>query len=304
VGFQDLNIDLLRCFVAVADAKGFTAAGKIVGRTQSAVSIKIQRLEQLLARQLLRRTSRSLALTEEGELLLGYARRILNLHDEGLRRVTAPALDGTLHLGIADHFVTERLPKLLSQFARTYPLVKLEVEVNSGIALMESLDAGRFNLVIASREDARRRPGHLLFREALVWVASESFNPSGCCSVPLVLLPPPCQFRREALAALERSRRTWTLVYTGNSVQSIQAAVVAGLGVSVLGIHSTATGMRILQPEEGFPALSGMDIMLYGEEKFEGSIAKASVNFILRAVHENELDQPLNQPTMGNSGYN
>jgi DNA-binding transcriptional LysR family regulator len=169
---------------------------------------------------------------------------------------------------------------------------------------MESLDAGRFNFVIASREDARRRPGHLLFREALVWVASESFNPSGCCSVPLVLLPPPCQFRREALAALERSRRTWTLVYTGNSVQSIQAAVVAGLGASVLGIHSTATGMRILQPEEGFPALSGMDIMLYGEEKFEGSIAKASVNFILRAVHENELDQPLNQPTMGNSGYN
>jgi hypothetical protein len=89
------------------------------------------------------------------------------------------------------------------------------------------------------------------------------------------------------------------LVYTGNSVPSIQAAVVAGLGVSVLGIHSTAIGMRILQPEEGFPALSGMEIMLYGEEKFEGSIAKALVNFILRAVHENELDQPLSQPTIG-----
>jgi len=141
-------------------------------------------------------------------------------------------------MGIADHFVTERLPKLLSQFARTYPLVKLEVEVNSGIALMESLDAYRPNLVIASREDAKQRPGQLLFREALVWVASKDFELSGTASIPLVLLPAPCQFRREALVALEMRGWTWTTVYTGNSVPSIQAAVVAGLGVSVLGLHS------------------------------------------------------------------
>jgi len=110
VSFQDLDTDLLRCFVAVADTKGFTAAGKVVGRTQSAVTIKIQRLEELVDRQLLKRTSRSLSLTEDGELLLGYARRILDLHDEGLLRVTAPRLDGTLHLGVVDHFATERLP--------------------------------------------------------------------------------------------------------------------------------------------------------------------------------------------------
>jgi DNA-binding transcriptional LysR family regulator len=109
-------------------------------------------------------------------------------------------------MGIADHFVTERLPKLLSQFARTYPLVKLEVEVNSGIALMESLDAYRLNLVIASREDAKQRPGQLLFREALVWVASKDFELSGTASIPLVLLPAPCQFRREALVPFTRRR--------------------------------------------------------------------------------------------------
>jgi DNA-binding transcriptional LysR family regulator len=149
--------------------------------------------------------------------------------------------------------------------------------VNSGIALMESLDARRLNLVIASREDAKRRPGHLLFREALVWVASKDFELSGTAGVPLVLLPVPCQFRREALAALETRGRTWTTVYTGNSVPSIQAAVMAGLGVSVLGLHSVGPEMKILQPEEGFPELRSMDIMLYGEEKFQGSIAKALV---------------------------
>lgn len=251
--------------------------------------MQIQRLEELVDRQLLKRTSRSLALTEEGELLLGYARRILDLHDEGLRRVTAPPLDGTLHLGIADHFVTERLPMLLSQFARTYPLVKLEVEINSGITLVESLDRGRLDLVIATRADAKRRPGHLLFQEPLVWVASKDFGADAIDNVPLALLPAPCQFRQEALAALQRVGRTWTLVYTGNSVPSIQAAVVAGLGVSVLGAHSVQSGMRVLR--DRFPELPSMDIMLYGEEKFAGSIAKALVNFVLRSVPEQEINR-------------
>jgi DNA-binding transcriptional LysR family regulator len=301
VSFQDLDIDLLRCFVAVADAKGFTAAGKVVGRTQSAVTIKIQRLEELVDRQLLKRTSRSVGLTEEGELLLGYARRILDLHDEGLRRVTAPPLHGTLHLGVVDHFATERLALLLSQFAKTYPLVKLEVEVNSGIPLVQSLDTGRLDLVIAKRADAKGRPGHLLFQERVVWVASNDFRLDVSDSVPLALLPDPCQFRKEALAALQRTGRTWTLVYTGNSVPSIQAAVVAGLGVSVLGAYSVQTGMRVVQDE--FPDLPGMDIMLYGEEKFGGAIAKALVNFVLRSVQEQEILMASDAAPQTSEGY-
>ncbi len=89
-----------------------------------------------------------------------------------------------------------------------------------------------------------------------------------------------------------------TTVYTGTSVPSIQAAVVPGLGVSVLGLHSALAEMKILQPEEGFPELRSMDIMLYAEEKFQGSIAKALIGFILGAVHENERDRPLSQPTI------
>jgi DNA-binding transcriptional LysR family regulator len=286
MSFQDLDIDLLRCFVAVADANGFTAAGKVLGRSQSAVTIKIQRLEELVDRQLLKRTSRSLSLTEEGKLLLGYARRILDLHDEGLRRIAAPPLDGTLHLGIAEHFVPERLPLLLSQFAKTYPRVKLEVVVNTDIALVESLDTGRLDLAIAMRTEGKGRPGQLLLREPLVWVASNDFRLDVSDSVPLALKPDPCQFRDEALAALQRAGRPWSLIYTGNSVPSIQAAVLAGLGVSVLGAHSVQNGMRVLQDE--LPALPSIDIMLFGEEKFGGAIAKALVNFVLRSVQEQE----------------
>ena len=286
MSFQDLDIDLLRSFVAVADAKGFTAAGKVLGRTQSAVTVKIQRLEELVDRQLLKRTSRSLALTEEGELLLGYARRILGLHDEGLRRVTAPPLDGILHLGVDDSFVPDRLPLLLSQFARTYPRVRLEVVVNSGIPLVESLDTGRLDLVIATRTAGQGRPGQLLFHEPLVWVASNDFRLDVRDSVPLVLKPEPCQCRKEALTALQRIGRPWTSIYTCNSVPSIQAVVLAGLGVSVLGAHSVQNGMRVLQDE--FPGLTSLGVMLYGEEKFGGAIAKALVNFVLRSVQEQE----------------
>jgi DNA-binding transcriptional LysR family regulator len=286
LSFQDLDIDLLRCFVAVADAKGFTAAGKVLGRSQSAVTIKIQRLEELVDRQLLKRTSRSLSLTEEGELLLGYARRILDLHDEGLRRVAAPPLDGTLYLGIAEHFVPERLPLLLSQFAKTYPRVKLEVVVNTDTALVESLDAGRLDLAIAMRTEGKGRPGQMLLHEPLVWVASNDFRIDTSNSVPLALKPDPCPFRDEALAALQRVGRPWTSSYTGNSVPSIQAAVLAGLGVSVLGVHSVENGMRVLQDE--LPDLPCIDIMLFGEEKFGGAIAKALVNFVLRSVQEQE----------------
>jgi DNA-binding transcriptional LysR family regulator len=286
MNYQDLDIDLLRSFVAVADAKGFTAAGKVLGRSQSAVTVKIQRLEELVDRQLLKRTSRSLSLTEEGELLLGYARRILDLHDEGLRRVTAPPLDGTLHLGVDDHFVPDRLPLLLSRLAKTYPRVKLEVVINSGITLLESLNAGRLDLVIASATAGQGRPGQLLFHEPLVWVASNDFILDVSDSVPLVLKPPPCHCRKEALAALQRIGRPWTSIYTCNSVPSIQAVVLAGLGVSVLGAHSVQNGMRVLQDE--LPALPSIDIMLFGEEKFGGAIAKALVNFVLRSVQEQE----------------
>ena len=218
--------------------------------------------------------------------MLGYARRILDLHDEGLRRVAAPPLDGTLHLGIAEHFVPERLPLLLSQFARTYPRVKLEVVVDTGIPLVESLDTGQLDLAIATRTEGKGRPGQLLFQEPLVWVASNDFRLDVSDSVPLALKPDPCQFRDEALAAMQRVSRPWTSSYTGNSVPSIQAAVLAGLGVSVLGAHSVQNGMRVVQDE--LPDLPSIDIMLYGEEKFGGAIAKALVNFVLRSVQEQE----------------
>src|SRR5215475_13211805 len=123
----DLDCDLLRCFVAVAETRGFTAAGALIGLTQSGISVRIRNLEERLDRRLLDRTSRSVALTEAGELFLGYARRMIDLNDEAVGRICGPAAEGRLRLGIADYVLPRLLPNLLGRFARQQPGVKMEL---------------------------------------------------------------------------------------------------------------------------------------------------------------------------------
>src|SRR5919197_3127109 len=123
----DLDSDLLRCFVAVADTRGFTAAGALIGLSQSGISVRIRNLEERLGRRLLERTSRSVALTEAGELFLGYARRMIDLNDEAVGRVRGPSAEGRLRLGIADYALPRLLPSLLGRFARLHSGVKMQL---------------------------------------------------------------------------------------------------------------------------------------------------------------------------------
>ena len=127
----DVDIDMLRCFVEVAQTGSFTKAGKNIGLTQSGVSVKIRRLEERLSTQTFNRTSKSLSLTLEGEILLDYARRILALHDEAVSRLTKPRACGKLRIGLIDYFLPELLPNLLSRFRKQYPNIHLEIQIDS-----------------------------------------------------------------------------------------------------------------------------------------------------------------------------
>src|SRR5438552_1939676 len=125
----NLDIDLLRSFAAVADTGSFTAAGELVARSQSAVSVQIRRLEEAVGQSVFERTSRSLALTPSGETLLAYARRILDLNDESIRRIAEPPVSGVIRLGITEYFVPSDLPQILKRFVAAYPGVELEVRM-------------------------------------------------------------------------------------------------------------------------------------------------------------------------------
>jgi DNA-binding transcriptional LysR family regulator len=281
--YPDLDIDLLRCFVTVAERGGFTAAGEHLGRSQSAVSLKVKRLEELLGgKRILERTSRSLALTDEGELLLGYARRILELNDETVRRIGAPPAEGQLRFGIAEYFVPQHLPGILAAYARRQPKVRIEVRVGTTAALTAALDAGELDLVVGKRDPSDPR-GRLVGREPLVWVAAEGFSIDAAQPLPLLVLPAPCSYRQAALGALEAGGRTWRVVLTSASIMGVQAAVTAGLGLAALGRGSVLPGMRVAGSREGLPALPCCEVVVIGELA-AGSLAAPLVEMIVEAL--------------------
>ena len=278
----DLDLDLLRCFVTVAERGGFTAGGAALGLTQSAVSLKVKRLEEVLGRRVLERTSRAVALTRDGEALLGYARRMLALNDEAVRRLVAPAMAGRLRLGVADHFVPRSLAPLLARFARIYPDVRLEVEVGRSHELRAEQEAGRLDLVLGKRRDGETA-GRPIFTEAVVWAAAPDFTPPEGRPLPLALLPPGCMFRDRALAALGRATVAQEGVFGSASLLGVAAAAQAGLGATVLGRGGFLPGLREVP---GLPALGTAEMCVFGDAGAQGALVAPLIEMLREDVGE------------------
>lgn len=257
----NLDTDILRSFVAVADAGGFTAGGERVARSQSAISIQIRKLEERLGKRLFERTPRRLSLTRDGEALLGYARRLLELNDEAVAVVSRPPLTGTLRLGVTEYFVPRHLPAILARFAAMHPNVALTVEAGISATLRQRLDDGGLDLAVV-RQGPNDAPGEVLLHEPLLWVAGEGFRPDPGGPVKLVALAPPCGMRALAVSALQRAGRQVVPVFTSGSLLGLLAAVEAGLGVAVLGYESLRPGLRVLGRREGLPDLGHSTIAL------------------------------------------
>ena len=257
----DLDLDLLRCFVQVAERGGFTAAAPALGLTQSAISLKIRRLEELLGKRVLERTSRSVALTAEGETLLAYARRMLALNEEAVRRLVAPPVTGHLRLGVADHFVPRNLAPLLARFARSHTGIRLEVEVGRSHELRRAMEAGSLDIVLGKRRDGESE-GALLWTEPVIWAAAPGWAPPEGRALPLAMLPAGCMFRDRALAALSRAGLGYEITYTSPSLLGVAAAAQAGLGATVIGASGLPEG---LAPLAGLPGLGSAEMAVFGD---------------------------------------
>lgn len=283
MSLPDLEIDALRAFVTVAEAGGFTAAAERLGRTQSAVSVKIRKLEDMLGRRVFERTSRSLALTHDGELLMGYARRLLDLNDETVRRFTEPAAEGELRLGVAEYFLSDHLPHVLRRFAKLHPRLHIDVRVGLCSDLVSALDTGELDLVI-SRRDAGDSRGRAIWTEPMRWIAAPGLEIPTDGPLPFCALPAPCVFRNRGLAALGETGRSWRVVYTSASVMGVQAAVRAGLGVAVLSESSVPEGVRRLGVEDGLPELGNVEMAIFGETPRNRRLAEPLVGFIVESL--------------------
>jgi DNA-binding transcriptional LysR family regulator len=288
--FPDLELDLLRAFVAVAETGSFTAAAEVVGRSQSAVSQKVLRLEDILQRRVFERTSRSLSLTPEGEQLLVAARRMLEFNDGVMRQMREPLRSGTLRLGVSEDFIPSELPKLLARFSRLYPAVRIDLMTGLSCELLAAHEGGQLDAVIAKRDGAARR-GRVVWREPLVWMAAIDYRVDFSRPAPLVMLRPPCTYREVMIAALGAVRREWVATCTASSLQGVQAAVAGGLGITVLGRSFVREGMQVLQPPAGWPALPMTEITVVGEDGAAADLVRPLVGFLTESLSVHRAGQ-------------
>ncbi len=247
-----LDLDLLRSFVAVVDAGGFTRAGERVHRTQSTVSQQIKRLEDDLGQPLLDRTGKIVAPTEAGERLLSYARRLLSLAEEARDVLERPSSEGAVRLGITEDFAAYRLTELLGRFARSHPGLRLDVLADQSIYLRRNLERGDLDLALFKRA-AGESGGIAAWPERVYWAASKA-HPIDLAgrSIPLIGFPAGCLYRSRAIHAIEATGRAWHMAYTSSSLAGIQAAIAAGLGLGILSEMAIQSGHRVLTAKAGF----------------------------------------------------
>lgn len=256
----NLDLDLVRAFALIAETGSVTRAADALGRQQSTVSLRLQRLEDVLGRRLVDRGSRSLRLTPEGAAFLGDARRLLGVNDEIVARAAEPDMRGRVRLATPEDFATRHLPGVLARFAKAHPGVFLEVTCDLTLNLMPRFRRGEFDLALIKREPVSARAGQLVWREPLVWVMADA-GMAAAGVLPLVVSPRPCIYRRRAEQALDRARRPWRVAYTCASLAGSLAAVKAGLGVTVLPKDMAPLGLAIVDGR-ALPGLRESEIAL------------------------------------------
>lgn len=255
-----LDIDQLRTFAAIAETGSFTRAAEEVHKTQSAVSMQMKRLEERIGKPVFERDGRQSRLTADGQRLLEYARRMLQLNDEAISAFTEPELTGSIRLGLPDDYADRLLPRVLAAFARSHPGIEISVVCEQSTCIARRIEEGSLDLGIVTNADYGGRLSEIFRREPLYWVASEQHCAEEIDPLPLALGPQTCCWRRCALAALDRAGRAYRVAYVSPSAAALSGAVLAGLAVSVLPESAVKNEMRILKPDAGFPALCYTDI--------------------------------------------
>jgi DNA-binding transcriptional LysR family regulator len=257
-----LDIDQLRTFVAIADTGSFTKAAEIVHKTQSAVSMQMKRLEERIARTIFERDGRASKLTEDGERLLDYARRIVRLNGECIASFCDAELTGRVRLGLPDDYADRYLPEILARFSRSNPRAEVTVVCEPTPNLLDRIQSGGdLDLAIITHVESRG-PSEIIRVEQLLWVTSSRHCIHETDPLPLALGRPTCDWRQSATEALEGAGRPFRILYVSWNSTAVGAAVLAGLAVSVLPESAIRSGMRILSPRDGFPALPSCKIGL------------------------------------------
>ncbi|MEO8657735.1 MAG: LysR substrate-binding domain-containing protein [Bryobacteraceae bacterium] len=257
---RNLDLDTLRTLVTTHDVGGFAQAAERLGRTPSAISLQMERLQQELATPLFRKHGRVLKLTEAGHTALGYARRMLALNDELLQTMQGVTLSGTARVGAPQDFAS-LLPDVLRQFTAIYPRTQVELRVEGNGALIEALDKGQLDLALtigfADRKDAL-----LLGELPVLWISSRAFRMQDA-SLPLAVLGPQCAFRKAAIQQLEAAGIPYRIAATSPSLDGLWAALQAGLGITARTAMQLPTALVANRSVHRLPVLPAFPVVLH-----------------------------------------
>lgn len=273
----DLEVDLIRAFIAVAETRNFTQAALRLHRTQSATSMRIKKLETQLDCKLFERNTVSVTLTGLGERFLGVAYRLIEVNEQAFVTLKAASSTGKVVLATSETYASCLLPPLLQVMADTFPNVEIELRCGHSWTLLETMNDHGVDLVIATRYP-KRTEGAPLRRERLLWVTDEVSQVHLDTPLPLAMFPSGCVYRDQALAALNASGRSWRMAYTCFNHEGLLAAVASGRAVTVLIESAVPESLRVLENAVGFTRLASVDIDLYRNP--------SRSNALLGPVHE------------------
>lgn len=248
------DLESLRALAAIHEQESFAAAAVHLGKTQSAVTQQMQRLEDRIGHPLFEKRGRHKRLSSHGQKLLEYARHLLAINDEAMRSLRHGNLEGVLRIGAPHDVADTMLPPLLAQVARASPLLQLDIHVGRSPFLMESLNRGEIDMTISNRHDPNLE-GVVLRTSPTVWLCSASYVHDHAKPVPLILVDGPSLFHRLAREALDTAGIRWSPTYKTSSLIGIKAALRAGLGVTARGIEVVGADLRALGEADGFPRL-------------------------------------------------
>jgi DNA-binding transcriptional LysR family regulator len=285
------DLEILRSFVTGMDLGGFAKAAEQLGRSTSAVSAQLKKLEEQAGTPIFRKAGRGLALTDAGETMLAYARRLLDLNDEAAAAIHGVALEGWVRLGLQEDFSEALLPEVLGRFTRAHPKVRIEARVARNTELIDRVVSGRLDLALAWSDGALTAHCARIADVPMCWVGPadgrEIWSASSGEPLPLAVMEAPCLVRTAAADALDRAGIAWRLVFVSPSLGGVWAATAAGLGLTVRTPLGLPASVRALAPgERGLPKLPSLGLVLHRAEAEPAAAVGRLAAIIMQAMRE------------------
>ncbi len=283
--FMQLPIDLLKTFVVAAETKNFTAAGRKIYRSQSAVSMQMKRLAQEVGKPLFDVDGKQIRLSPVGELLLEHAQRILKAHDNAALEIRRSELKGKVRFGAPEDYASLVIPQILSSFAQEFPDIRVDVFCESSDRLHADLSEDKLDLAVCT---AMGNGGEEILKEPVVWITSVAKKVAATGSIPLAVYRHNCIYRKWAVDALEAIGRAYHIAYMSPSIAGILAAVRSGLAVAPVGLSVVADDVQIIGSRQGFPPLPLAEVCLFKAANSKNALLEPLANHVKKSFESRQ----------------